>query len=237
MSNVTREGELVAFITFWLSHFVQPHGRDVIRPETFVMAALLAKGHRLSLAPIVLGYIYHGLGQAMSHLGHLGEAGATLPIHYVIGWLVELFPRLYSYHPDRKCPKEYPILIRYVGDTHASLSLSQARHIFRDQQFVYLRVNTFLEDSQTGRDLIDMGMSNDNFRYLLFIRSLVLLSILKGVEVIIDIISNHDFARKLLASRARVFQSLSALRSMIDIYDLSAIEICWLSSKLKKYFA
>ena len=50
-------------------------------------------------------------------------------------------------------------------------------------------------------------------------------SILKGVEVIIDIISNHSSARELLASRTRVFQSLSALCSMIDIYNLSTIEI------------
>jgi len=94
--NVTREGELTAFTGFWLSHFVLPHGRDVIRPETFVMAASLAKGQRLSLASVVLGYIYHGLGQATSHPGHPGEAGGTLPIHYVVGWLAELFPRLYS---------------------------------------------------------------------------------------------------------------------------------------------
>ena len=36
-------------------------------------------------------------------------------------------------------------------------------------------------------------------------------SILKGVEVIIDVISNHGSIRDLLASIARVFQSLSAL--------------------------
>ncbi|KAJ8439281.1 hypothetical protein Cgig2_016829 [Carnegiea gigantea] len=305
ISNVTREGELIAFITFWLSHFALPHGRYIIRPETFVMAALLAMGHRLSLAPTVLGYPYHGLGQAANHLGHPGEAGATLPIHYVIGWLVELFPCLYSHHPDRKCPKEYPILIRYAGDTHTSLSLSQARHMFRDQQFVYLRVNTFLEDSRTGRDLIDMGLSNDDFRYLLFIRSSVLPirvaselilepyypnrfahqfgfdqgvpsnnlnfsrhlrqrrnvmdlaqaftifcardtrarfripynwvqeSILKGIEVIIDINSNQGSARELLASRVRVFQSFSALCSMIDIYNLKIFGVVETTVKIE----
>ncbi|KAJ8426579.1 hypothetical protein Cgig2_001248 [Carnegiea gigantea] len=61
-------------------------------------------------------------------------------------------------------------------------------------------------------------------------------SILKGVEVIINIISNHHSARELLAGRARVFQSLSALRSMIDIYNLNTIEICWLSSKIEEIF-
>ncbi|KAJ8433130.1 hypothetical protein Cgig2_004868 [Carnegiea gigantea] len=61
-------------------------------------------------------------------------------------------------------------------------------------------------------------------------------SIFKGIEVVIDIIFNHGSARELLASRVRVFQSLSALRSMIDIYNLSTIEICWLSSKIEEIF-
>ncbi|KAJ8424738.1 hypothetical protein Cgig2_027771 [Carnegiea gigantea] len=61
-------------------------------------------------------------------------------------------------------------------------------------------------------------------------------SILKGVEVIIGIISNHGSARDLLANRARVSQSLSALHSMIDIYKLSTIEICWLSSRIDEIF-
>ncbi|KAJ8426816.1 hypothetical protein Cgig2_022597 [Carnegiea gigantea] len=45
-----------------------------------------------------------------------------------------------------------------------------------------------------------------------------------------------DLQRDLLAGRARVFQSLSALCSMIDIYNLSTIEIYWLSSKIEEIF-
>jgi len=30
--NVTAEGELVTFLAFWLSRFVLPHGKEVIRP-------------------------------------------------------------------------------------------------------------------------------------------------------------------------------------------------------------
>jgi len=60
-------------------------------------------------------------------------------------------------------------------------------------------------------------------------------SILKGVEVINGIISNHGSVRNLLASKARVSQ-LSVLRYMIDIYKLSIIEICWLSSKIEEIF-
>jgi len=60
---------------------------------------------------------------------------------------------------------------------------------------------------------------------------------LKGLEVIIGIISNHGSVRDFLASRARASQSFNALRSMIDIYKLSTIEICWLSSKIERYLA
>jgi len=54
--------------------------------------------------------------------------------------------------------------------------------------------------------------------------------------VIIGIISNHGSARDLLPSRAQVSQSLSALRSMINIYKLSIIEIYWISCKIKEIF-
>ncbi|KAJ8425005.1 hypothetical protein Cgig2_025384 [Carnegiea gigantea] len=52
--NITTEGELAAFLAFWLSRFVLPHDEEVIRPETFAMAALMAFGQRVSLAPTVL---------------------------------------------------------------------------------------------------------------------------------------------------------------------------------------
>ncbi|KAJ8420352.1 hypothetical protein Cgig2_004353 [Carnegiea gigantea] len=38
------KGELAAFIPFWLSRFVLSHGKEVIRPETFAMAAFMASG-------------------------------------------------------------------------------------------------------------------------------------------------------------------------------------------------
>jgi len=49
--NVTAEGGLAAFLAFWLSHFVLPHGKEVIRPETFIMAALIASEQQISLPP------------------------------------------------------------------------------------------------------------------------------------------------------------------------------------------
>ena len=90
--NITAEGELAAFLAFWLSRFVLPYDKEVIRPETFVMAALMASGQRISLAPTVLGYIYHGLGDAARNPDYPSKANTIFPIHYVIGWLAELFP-------------------------------------------------------------------------------------------------------------------------------------------------
>ena len=94
--NVTNIGELAAFLAFWLSRFVLSYRNEVIRPDTFVMASLMAKVQRISLASTVLGYIYHGLGQVASHPDHPGRANPCFPIHYVVGWLAEMFPALYS---------------------------------------------------------------------------------------------------------------------------------------------
>jgi len=85
--NIIAKGELIAFLVFWLSCFVLPHDKEVIRPETFVIAALMASGLRVSLAPTVLGYIYHGLGDVVSNPDYPGKANTIFLIHYVIGWL------------------------------------------------------------------------------------------------------------------------------------------------------
>ncbi|KAJ8438097.1 hypothetical protein Cgig2_015354 [Carnegiea gigantea] len=42
--NVTKEGELIAFLAFSLCPFVLPDAKEVIRPKTFAMAALMASG-------------------------------------------------------------------------------------------------------------------------------------------------------------------------------------------------
>ncbi|KAJ8448608.1 LOW QUALITY PROTEIN: hypothetical protein Cgig2_010495 [Carnegiea gigantea] len=358
--NVTNIVKLAAFLAFWLSRFILPYRSEVIRLETFVMASLMAKGQRISLAPTVLRYIYHGLGQVASHPDHPGRTNPYFSVHFVVGWSAEMFPALYSQRPDFECPADYPVLMRYAGMSAKRYTLAQARSIFRNGQSISFRASAFCEQSPKGRDLVDMKLSDKDLKFLLSIRSSVLSirvgsellmkpyypnrfprqfgfdqgvpannlsfaislrqkrnmmdlaqavvtfyrrdtgakfyipnvyfeglctwighsdavetaivpmldilddlveampiqsiptslaslfynleedwvreSILKGVGAIIDIISNHSSARDLLASRARIFQSLSALRSMIDIYKLSTIEICWLSSKVEEIF-
>ena len=73
-----------------------PYHNEVIRPETFVMASLMVKGQKISLALTVLGYIYHGLGQVASYPSHPSRANPYFLIHYAVGWLADIFPALYS---------------------------------------------------------------------------------------------------------------------------------------------
>ena len=60
------------------------------------MASTMAKGQMIFLALTMLGYIYHGLGQVVSHPNHPDLANPCFPIHCVVGWLAEIFPALYS---------------------------------------------------------------------------------------------------------------------------------------------
>ncbi|KAJ8426817.1 hypothetical protein Cgig2_022598 [Carnegiea gigantea] len=146
--NATAEGELTAFLAFWLSHFILSH---------------------------VLGYIYHGLREAASHPDYLGKANAIFPSHYVIGWLVELFPYLCRHRPNSDCPSGFPTLVRYTGLLGSKLSFPQARHVFKDKRYLSLRANSYRKVSRNGRDVIDMGLLDEDFKFLLSIQSSVLL--------------------------------------------------------------
>ncbi|KAJ8428557.1 LOW QUALITY PROTEIN: hypothetical protein Cgig2_000421 [Carnegiea gigantea] len=190
---------LVAFLAFWLSRFVLPCHSEVIRPETFVMTSLIAKGQKISLALTVLGCIYHGLGQVASHPDH------------PVGWLAEVFPALYSQRPDSECPVDYPTLI------------------------------AILERSPKGRDLVDINLLDENFKFLLCMRSSVL-SIRIGSELLLEPYYPNRFARQfgfdqaLLANRVSVFRSLKILHSLVDESHLSTVEISWLTSKVEEAF-
>ncbi|KAJ8420338.1 hypothetical protein Cgig2_023373 [Carnegiea gigantea] len=141
--NVIAKGELATFLAFWLSRLALSHGKKVIRLETFVMAALMASGQRISLGPTVLGYIYYGLGEIASHSDHTGKANAIFPSHYVIGWLAELFPCLYRRRPD----SDFSTLVRYARLLGSKLFLSQARHVFKDGRYLSLRASSYLRCS------------------------------------------------------------------------------------------
>ncbi|XP_024177801.1 uncharacterized protein LOC112183675 [Rosa chinensis] len=137
--KISKQGRLAAFLAFWLSRFVLPSNSKKIRPETFYMASLMAQGIRVSLAPTVLGYVYHGLGEMATHSAGPGSSNSCLPIHYVIGWLGEYFPYLYSSRSDKEFPGGYPRLARYAGIQGRSLSITEARMVFRTNKSVVHR--------------------------------------------------------------------------------------------------
>ncbi|KAJ8420353.1 hypothetical protein Cgig2_004354 [Carnegiea gigantea] len=192
---------------------------------------------------MVLGYIYHGLREATTN--------AIFPSHSVIGWSAELFPCLYHHRLDSNCPGDFPTLVRHAGLLGSKLSLPQARHVFRGGRYLSLRASSCREDSRNGRDVIDTGLPDQDFKFLLSIQSSILPSPSIANEHN-DLAQAHADLQKrdtwakfyvppsyyedLLANRARVSQSLSALHSMISIYKLSTIEICWLSSKIKEIY-
>ncbi|KAJ8427245.1 hypothetical protein Cgig2_023911 [Carnegiea gigantea] len=138
--NVIAEGELDAFLSFCLSHFVLPHA---------------------------IGYIYHGLEEAASHLDHAGKTNIGFTSHCAIGWLAKLFRCLYHCYPDSDRPWDFPSLVCYVGLLSSKLSLLQARHIFRDGRYLSLRASPYDEDSHNGRDVIDMRLPDRDFKFLL----------------------------------------------------------------------
>jgi len=178
-----------------LSRFVSPYGEEVVQPETFVMGALMACGQQISLAPSMLGYMYHGLGEAASHPDYPGKANVIFPNHYIISWLAELFPCLYHRCPDSDCPIDFPTLVHYAGLLGSKLSLAQARHVFRDGRYLSLRVSPYRDDSHNGRDVIDLGLPDKDFKFLLSIRSSVL-PIRVGAELILEPYYPNRFARQ-----------------------------------------
>lgn len=171
--KISKEGELAAFLAFWLSRFVLPSHCYKIRPETFYMACLMARGDKISLAPSVLGYIYHGLGEIVTEPRGPGESRSCFPVHYVIGWLGEHFPCLYKGRADNEFPNNYPYLARYAGVEAKSLDITSARLIFRTDKSVNYRPSLFIE--QKGYFLFDDGsLSEDKSELLICIRSSLL---------------------------------------------------------------
>ncbi|KAI5314606.1 hypothetical protein L3X38_043782 [Prunus dulcis] len=168
--EISTEGRLTAFLAFFLSRFALPSRGSRIRPETFYMASLMARGIKVSIAPTVLGYIYHGLGETVTCPRGPGTSLACFPVHYVIGWMGEYFPCLYRCHNDIEFPASYPHLTRYAGIAANDMDISKARVIFRSDISMRYRPSAFDEhDGLTFMD--DEKLSDDRFEILVCTRS------------------------------------------------------------------
>ncbi|XP_074288215.1 uncharacterized protein LOC141613382 [Silene latifolia] len=83
----------------WLCNFVLPESEDrLIRPETFEVASLVARGEVFSLAPPVLASIYRGLNM-ISTSPKPGYSGSVFPAHYLYSWLAHYFRTHHEVEP------------------------------------------------------------------------------------------------------------------------------------------
>ncbi|KAJ8447931.1 hypothetical protein Cgig2_012066 [Carnegiea gigantea] len=245
--NVIVEGELAAFLAFWLSHFVLPHGKEVIRPETFVMAPLMTSRQRISLALTILGYIYHGLGEAAYQPGHPGTTNTIFPSHY------SYFPSLYYRRQMVTVLVTFLVLFIMLGYLAVNLHYHKLdtflgiRDIFLSELALIVRTLVI-----NGRDVIDMGSPDEDFKFLLSIWSSVLPQQGLMDQAYAELQRRDTMAKfyvppsyyegETVVPRRNLWyhplkkEKPSALRSMIDIFNLSTIEICWLSSKIEEIF-
>ncbi|RLN39213.1 uncharacterized protein C2845_PM01G36700 [Panicum miliaceum] len=87
-----------AFLAMWLSFFVLPAPPfNVVRREVFPIAARLARGQSVALAPTALASIYQDLSALKHHISSGKEKElfvASAPVHIVQLWVWERFPQL-----------------------------------------------------------------------------------------------------------------------------------------------
>ncbi|KAJ8432850.1 hypothetical protein Cgig2_024538 [Carnegiea gigantea] len=140
--NVIVECELAAFLAFCLSRPVLPHDKEVIRPEIFAMDTLMAFGAWLYLSRLRRG---------------------QQVIETILVKLIQFLPIYDSLDSD--CRSHFPTLVRFAGWLGRKLSLPQARHVFRDGRYLSLRASSYNEDSRNGRDVIDIGLPDEDFKF------------------------------------------------------------------------
>ncbi|CAH9073716.1 unnamed protein product [Cuscuta europaea] len=115
---------LAAFLSCWLCAFVLPHeGPRVIRPETFRVACMLARGKHVCLAVPVLASVYHGLNR-ISNAPAPDQVRTCFPVHYVYGWLTSYFDT----HFKNEIQSTTPLMISYSGEGGARSLEKRSAH-------------------------------------------------------------------------------------------------------------
>ncbi|KAL2922228.1 Tropomyosin [Bienertia sinuspersici] len=95
---------VAAFLSCWLCVFVLPKNEDrLIRPGTFEVAVLMARGETFNLAIPVLASIYRGLN-VISRSPNPSYSGAYFPTHYLYGWLGLYFNTNHAVDPSPPGP-------------------------------------------------------------------------------------------------------------------------------------
>ncbi|KAL3515823.1 hypothetical protein ACH5RR_022725 [Cinchona calisaya] len=132
------------------------------------MACKMAQGNKISLAPTVLGFVYHKLGEICTNKEVHDIANALFPIHLLVGWLGKHFLALYHSRLVCDFPQNYPLLAGYSGIL-AEITISQAWLVFRSEQ----HLKYYSNPPKQIRDMKFLHIDNlslNNFQLLLSIR-------------------------------------------------------------------
>ncbi|XP_034570540.1 uncharacterized protein [Setaria viridis] len=111
------------FLAMWLSLFVLPvPPSDEVRPEVLPVAARLARGGTVALAPAALASIYADLSALRRHVVSSGERqpfAAWAPLDTLQLWVWERFPELRPEEAARSTPpRDAPRAVRRWHDAH-----------------------------------------------------------------------------------------------------------------------
>jgi hypothetical protein len=119
---------LAALLSCWLGEFVFP-GKEanLIRPGTFKVASLMARGKKYCLAVPVLATIYKGLNDIASS-SVPSKCDTTFPAHYLNAWSAEYFATHFDL-PEAS-PLD-PCMVRFSGEGAAKyFEEAEARKLF-----------------------------------------------------------------------------------------------------------
>lgn len=104
----------------------------------------MTQGFGVSLALHVLGLIYHSIGTFGIHPKGPRLANTSLPIHYVVRWLGEHTPEVFTCQPNNYFLEHCHFVARYTKIEAKYVSSSLARVICIIEYVVYC-LSVFLE--------------------------------------------------------------------------------------------
>jgi Plant mobile domain len=207
--DLDRETYLTAFLSWWICFFILPSSSAYhLRPSVFVMASMIARGERVSLAVPVLANIYRGL-RGLTSSRRPSHCRELIPWHLVSGWLHMHWSGLYHPLMARDMREELPILGDLAGVQPTAMSPENARHLFhrsRDHlRFAHSRLATHHVTETIHRSVTDSrvpygGMSlirerPDDLDYLISIRQ-GFLPLRLGDHIFIEPYSPHRCAHQ-----------------------------------------
>jgi len=245
----TREACLTAFLSWWLSYFVLPSQElGKIRPSTFVMANLMARGQRVSLAVPTLANVYKTL-RSLCTSSDPSFSKVVIPWHFVSAWLHMHWVGLYLPVLPESLRMALPIMADIAGAMPKQFRPNEARtcfnnvekHFRKRNECISPRTFTYHKERQVDRILLDSFCDlidpNErlNFEFLVSVRY-GLLPLRIGNSVVLEPYSPHRCAHQF-----RLDQGLPEAISFPSSVSASLEDAgkCWVSllrRGVKSYF-